>query len=384
MTFSNETMEASTRAHDDIFLHCLGKIPGVGSGKLRKIMTHFESADAAWHGTPEDFVRAGLPEKVAETIVSERKNIFPEREKEVLEKHGIRLVPIESDDYPELLAEIPNPPRLLYLRGNAHPNDHPLLTIVGTRKPSEYGLGVTREFSSELGKSGITIVSGLALGIDKEAHKGALEGKGDTIAVLGNGLDDQSIAPRNHLELAHAVSRRGALLSDYPPGTPAADFTFPARNRIMAGMSLGTIVIEASEKSGTLITARLALDFNREVFAVPGSIYSEGSRGPHALLKQGATLATCLSDILDALPLIRERTTQTKNSGSQEAKEPQNLSPNEERLLKILGCDTLHIDALVKRSTLGTSNALSALAFLEMKNLVKNVGNMHYIRTYRV
>jgi len=368
---------------DEIFLHCFSKIPGVGAEKLRKIMAHFPSAEAAWHGTREDFVAAELPEKIVETILNARKSIAPEKEAALLEKHRIRLIPIGSDDYPELLAEIPNPPRLLYLRGNARPNNHPLLTIVGTRKPTEYGLGIAREFARELSNAGITVVSGLALGIDKEAHVGALEGRSDTIAVLGNGLDDASIAPRNHLALARSIMLRGAILSDYPPETPANDFTFPARNRIMAGMSLGTIVIEASEKSGTLITAHLALDFNRDVFAVPGSIYSEGSRGPHALIKQGAILATSLSDILDALPLVRERETQ-KNQNEKAETDIQNLSSDEERLLKILGCDTLHIDALVKHSKLATSNALSALSILEMNGLVKNVGNMHYIRTYRV
>lgn len=368
---------------ESLFLHGLSKAPGIGAEKIRRLLSFFGNAEAAWQGSMDDFLQAGLSEKLAQSISETQKTLSLEREALILEKHSIRLISRISDDYPALLSEIPNPPALLYLRGNARLNIHPALTVVGTRKPSEYGLGIAREFARELGKSGITVVSGLALGIDREAHVGALEGKGDTIAVLGNGLDDASIAPRNHLDLAHTIMRHGALLSDYPPGTPANDFTFPARNRLMAGLSLGTIVIEASEKSGTLITARLALDFNRDVFAVPGSIYSEGSRGPHALIKQGALIATSLSDILNALPLIREREAQQEASEKIE-KEPENISSDEARLLKILGCDTLHIDTLVKRSTLGTSSALSALAFLEMKNLVKNVGNMHYIRTYRL
>jgi len=331
----------------------------------------------------EDLLQSGISEKVAITIAEERKNIRPDRELEKLEASHIRLIPFGADNYPALLSEIPNPPRLLYLRGDINLNERPLLTIVGTRKPTEYGIGIAREFARELAKSGITIVSGLALGIDKEAHRGALEGGGKTVAVLGDGLDDASISPRTHLDLAHAIERAGALLSDYPPGTEAAEHTFPARNRIMAGMSLGTVVVEASGKSGTLITANLALDFNREVFAVPGSIHAEGSRGPHALIRNGATLTASLSDILDALPLVREREHQKEMSEAPE-KEPENLSANEERLLKILGSDTMHIDALVKHSTLGTSSALSALSFLEMKGLVKNVGNMHYIRTYRM
>lgn len=368
---------------DTIFLHCLSKIPGVGAEKLRKIIAHFESAEAAWHASAENFLHSGISEKLVATLVEARKNIRPDQEFEKLAASNIRLIPFDSDDYPALLAEIPNPPHLLYLRGRIEVNRRPFLTVVGTRKPSEYGLGIAREFARELAKSGITVVSGLAFGIDQEAHKGALEGGGDTIAVLGNGLDDDSISPRTHLNLAHAIERQGALLSDYPPGTEAAEHTFPARNRIMAGMSLGTIVVEASEKSGTIITANLALDFNRDVFAVPGSIHAEGSRGPHALIRNGATLIASLADILDALPLVREREHQKEMSESPE-KEPENLSSDEERLLKILGSDTIHIDALVKRSTLGTSSALSSLAFLEMKGLIKNVGNMHYIRTYQI
>lgn len=369
--------------HDDIFLHCLGKISGVGAEKLRKIAAYFETFESAWNAPSEEFLRAGIPEKLAETIAHARKSIDPERERDALEQHHIRLVPMGNADYPALLAEIPNPPQLLYLRGNIHPNSRPAITIVGTRKPTEYGVGIAQEFASELAKSGIVVVSGMALGIDKAAHRGALQGGGETIAVLGNGLDDASIAPRTHLDLAHTISLHGALLSDYPPGTGASEGTFPARNRIMAGISLGTVVIEASEKSGTLITANLALDFNREVFAVPGSIYSENSRGPHALIKKGAILTASLSDILDALPLSREQEQHGMLFEHAESAQ-QNLSADEERLLKIVGSDTMHIDALVKHSTLETSDALAALAFLEMKGLVKNIGNMHYIRTYRV
>ena len=369
--------------NDSLFLHALSQAPGVGAEKIRRLVAHFGNAEAAWSGTESELLSAGLSEKLATGIVETRKTLSLEREAATLEKHSIRIIPPGDADYPALLSEIHNPPHLLYLRGNVRPNARPLITIVGTRKPTAYGAGIAREFARELGRSGITVVSGMALGIDREAHIGALDGESETIAVLGNGLDDGSIAPRAHLELARAIVRRGALLSDYPPGTPASDFTFPARNRIMAGMSLGTVVVEASEKSGTLITARLALEYNRDVFAVPGSIYSEGSRGPHALIREGAAIATGLADILDALPLIRAREKETAPQKISD-QETENLSPEESRLLKILGSDTMHIDTLVKRSTLGTASALSAISLLEMKSFVKNVGNMHYIRTYRM
>lgn len=369
--------------NETLFLHCLLRVPGIGSEKIRKLLAHFGTSEAAWTGTREALLTSGLSEKLAEKIVGERNRISPERELELLDRHRIRLVGLYDADYPALLTEIPNPPILLYTRGNAVLGDRPLITIVGTRKPSEYGVGIAREFAKELARSGLTVVSGMALGIDKEAHRGALEGNGETIAVLGNGLDDDSIAPRTHLELAHAIEHRGLLVSDYPPGTPASDFTFPARNRIMAGLSLGTIVIEASEKSGTLITARLATEYNREVFAVPGSIYTEGSRGPHALLREGATLAAHLSDILDALPLVRDTKRLHQRASVPETSSPA-LSSDEEKLLKILGSDTMHVDILVKRSELKTANALSAISFLEMKGLIKNIGSMKYIRVFRV
>ena len=369
--------------NDDVFLHCLGKIPGVGAEKLRKIAEYFQTAEAAWLAPREELLLAGIPSRVAEAIAQGRKAISPDKEREDLERQEIRLVPRGSDDYPLLLAEIPNPPQLLYLRGIARPNRRPCITIVGTRKPTEYGIGIAREFARELSKAGVTVVSGMAFGIDKAAHQGALEGDGETIAVLGNGLDDVSVAPRTHLDLARSISLHGALLSDYPPGTGASEGTFPARNRIMAGMSLGTVVVEASEKSGTLITANLAIDFNREVFAVPGSIYSENSRGPHELIKKGAVLTASLSDILDALPLSRE--CEQRELSPEDAPSPEpDISDDEALLLKMLGSDTIHIDALIKRSGMGTSGALSAIAFLEMKGLVKNIGNMHYIRIYRM
>ncbi len=366
---------------DTIYLHCLSKIPGVGAEKLRQLSLHFGSAQSAWNGDPSELRRAGLSEKLTAIITKSRASIDPENESQSIEKHGIRLISQESDEYPPLLREIPNPPYLLYVRGGIDLNAGPCITVVGTRRPTEYGLGIAREFSRELARIGITVVSGLALGIDQEAHRGALlEGK--TLAVLGNGVDDASIAPRTHLELARSIVLQGGLLSDYPPGTQASAGTFPARNRLMAGISLGTVVVESTEKSGTLITARLALEFNRDVFAIPGSIYSEYSRGPHSLLKEGAILAGSVADILDALPISRVPRKETL--GKDDAGSEINLSPDEAFLLKTLGCDTLHIDTIVKRSSMSASDAISTIAFLEMKGLVKNIGSMHYIRTYRM
>ncbi len=366
--------------NDSLYFHALSRISGIGSEKLRKLHDFFGSGLDAWQAGKNDLLAAGLSEKLAAAIFLGRPNISLEDEIAKLSHWNINLLVIHDDNYPILLREIPNPPFILYCRGGNDWIEKPIITIVGTRKPTRYGIDIAREFGKRLAEAGIVVASGMALGIDKEAHRGALEGRGDTIAVLGNGLDDPSIAPRSHLDLAHTISMHGALLSDYPPGTPASPATFPARNRIMAGISLGTLVIEAAEKSGTLITARLALDYNRDVFAVPGSIYSEYSRGPHALIRDGATLVGSIDDILSTLPLASRSTT----SSDTRAINLDELSKDEQCILRILGSDTLHVDKLVTLTTLETSSALSAVSLLEMKGLVRNIGNMHYIRTYTV
>ncbi len=368
-------------SNDSLYLHCLGKTPGIGAEKLRRLRAHFGTFEASWHSDHQELLTIGFSSRLADSFQQTRKKIHIQQEQEILDRHNIHLVSLDHPDYPELLTEIPNPPELLYFRGNAHPNQFPLITIVGTRKPTKYGSSIAKEFARELAKSGFSIVSGMAFGIDREAHIGTLETKNPTLAILGNGLDDTCISPQAHLGLAQSIiASGGALISDYPPGTSASTGTFPARNRIMAGMTLGTLVIESTQKSGTFITANLALEYNREVFAVPGSIYSEYSRGPHELIRRGAMLAGSVADILGALPIVKYRassieTISTKNS---------NLSQDETILLKELGSETLHIDKLVKLSTLGTSTVLSTISFLEMKGLVKNVGNMHYIRTYTI
>lgn len=365
--------------NDTLYFHALSLISGIGSEKLRKLSKHFDSGEAAWNAGESELRAAGIPEKLASAIISQQKNISLREEEEKLAKWNIHLAQFGSPQYPSLLAEIPNPPFILYRRGNTDWFEKPIITVVGTRRPTHYGISVAREFGKRLAEAGIVVASGMALGIDKEAHHGALEGHGDTISVLGNGLDDPSIAPRTHLNLAHTISMHGALLSDYPPGTPASEHTFPARNRIMAGLSLGTLVVEATEKSGTLITAQLALDYNREVFAVPGSVYSDRSRGAHTLIRNGAIITESIEDILTALPIESQRNT-VPSSNENIITE---LSLDEQKILRILGNDTLHVDKLVTLSTLETSSTLSTLSMLEMKGFIRNIGNMHYVRIYR-
>ncbi|MFZ2881536.1 MAG: DNA-processing protein DprA, partial [Candidatus Moraniibacteriota bacterium] len=284
------------------YLHALNKIEGVGSRKIKKLLTFFNSQENIWNANISDLKTALGENKLAEKIFNEKSKIDPDYEWVKLEKENIRIIKLSDPEYPALLKEIHNPPYLIYTRGKLDFNQHPTIAIVGSRKYSSYGAQIAANFSRDLTNAGFIIVSGLALGIDAIAHRNALDTNGKTIAVLGSSIDNQNIYPRANYQLAQdIIFKDGLLLSDYPPETPASSFTFPARNRLIAGLSLGTLIIEAGEKSGALITARMALENNREVFAIPGSIFSENSIGTNNLIKNGAKLVTNLGDILEEL-----------------------------------------------------------------------------------
>jgi len=355
------------------YLNALNKISGVGHKKMDILVSYFESCEAAWNASLRDLMSSGLDEKTIHSIVSERGKIDPDQEWEILKKENIKILSINDEDYPQLLKEIPSVPYLLYVKGAFDFNASPMLAIVGSRKLTTYGKQVAYSLSRDLTQAGITVVSGLALGIDTEAHRSALEVGGKTIAVLGSSLDDKMIGPRSNYQLSKKIIDNGALISDYPVSTPAAPGTFPSRNRIMAGITLGTIVVEAAEKSGTLITSNLALEFNREVFAVPGSIFSPVSQGANNLIRSGAKIVTGVQDILEELRLEKkalEKSTQKIIPDS----------PEEEKILKILSHETTHIDRIIKLTKLETSVTSSTLIVLEMKGLIKDIGGQNYIR----
>jgi DNA processing protein len=284
------------------------------------------------------------------------------------------MITLEDPAYPRLLKESANPPYIIYMRGNVSLLEEaaPMVSLVGSRKYSSYGAQAAETLARDLANSGIVIVSGMALGIDTFAHRGALSANGKTIAVLGNSLDDKNIYPRNNFNLSRAIMENGLLLSEYPIETSAGPLTFPARNRIIAGLTLGTLVVEAGEKSGALITAEMALDYNREVFAVPGSIFSEQSTGANSLLRKGAKVVTGVKDILEELNLNKNDSLVTPLPKIPSTKE-------EEIILKILGSEPQHIDNISKISKLGTATAASTLALMEMKGWTKNIGGQNYI-----
>ncbi|MBU4285126.1 DNA-processing protein DprA [Patescibacteria group bacterium] len=284
----------------------------------------------------------------------------------------IKKITIENKEYPAVLKEIHNPPKELYIKGEIINQDKVAVAIVGTRRYSQYGKQACLDIAGKLAKLGITIVSGLAKGIDTFAHQAALENNGRTIAVLGSGMDRKSFSPSCNYELSEKIAEHGAVISEYPEGTMGAVYTFPQRNRIVSGLSLGVVVIDAPEKSGALITASLALEQNREVFAVPGNIYENNSQGTNQLIKMGAKLVTRVEDILEELNLSHLLENTEKKKIKPENKE-------EEIILSILSLQPIHIDEIIKLSKLSTSAVNSTLTILELKEVVRNLGKNNYI-----
>jgi DNA processing protein len=283
----------------------------------------------------------------------------------------IKTIKIENENYPKLLKEIKNAPKVLYYMGNLPKADEKNFAIVGTRLCSSYGKQVALEISGDLAEAGLTIVSGLAPGIDTFAHQATLERKGRTIAVLGTGLDEKSIYPKDNIKLARKiVESGGCLISEYPIGTSGTHFTFPQRNRIVSGLSLGVLVVEAKQKSGALITANLAFEQKRKVFAVPGPIHSSNSKGCHYLIKKGAKLVESASDILKELNLNLLIYEINRIAGGEN--EQENL------ILDTLKEEALYIDGIIERTKLSAANVAGTLAILEIKGKVRNLGGNVY------
>jgi len=282
----------------------------------------------------------------------------------------IEAIDIKDKKYPPQLKDIKDPPKTLYFRGNI-PKQGIYFAIVGTRLASFYGKKVASEIAGDLAESGFVIVSGLAPGIDTVSHKAAIERGGKTIAVLGTGLDEKSVYPKDNIGLARKISEgQGCLISEYPPGTQGGKFTFPQRNRIISGLSVGVLVVEAKEKSGSLITANWAKKQGKKIFAVPGSIHSSNSKGCHYLIKHGAILVENFQDILNELKLPSLKTKKKKEIKGEN---------NEENLiLEALKEDVLDVDKIVKRTHLPVQRVIANLSILEIKNKIKNLGGNHY------
>ena len=344
----------------------LSLTPGVGSTLMRRLLDQFKTPEAVFHAPAKELSKIeGLGEKVVQEIRKGPLEKVVEKELYLLREAGGRVITLQDEEYPKRLKDIYDPPALLYVRGKLKKEDELAVAIVGSRKTTPYGRWLTEKVSQELARHGVTIVSGMARGIDSLAHWGAISGAGRTIAVLGCGVD--VVYPSENRNLFAKIIDHGAVLSEFRMGSPPEGGHFPRRNRIISGLAIGVVVVQASEKSGSLITAGYALEQGREVFAVPGNVGTESSRGTHRLIKEGAKLVESSEDILEEiLPQWAGEREATPKVETQKA----DLTEEEKVLYELLGETPLHIDTMIRESRLDPGKVSSLLLNLELKGLI--------------
>lgn len=355
------------------YLLALHLIDGLGPIRLKSLIDHFEDPKLAWEADGKKLKEIGIPSKVVELILETRKKLDPEVYGQSIEQAGIKWLTFFDEGYPKLLKQIYDPPIILYYKGEILPSDEKAVAVVGTRKITGYGKLVTEKFTSELVVSGLTIVSGLARGVDAEAHRAALEAGGRTIAVLGGGLK-KIFPPENEWLAGQIIAGHGSVISEFPPDYSSLPGNFPARNRIISGLSLGVLVTEAAQDSGSLITARLALEQGREVFAVPGPVTSDLSRGPADLIKEGARLVFEPSEVLEELGINKVQSEKGK------VQSLVNLSEDEKKILGCLDNESRHLDEICRSLSLSAALTSAALLKMEISGLVKNLGGGVYCK----
>jgi DNA processing protein len=345
-------------------------VKGIGAVRFQTLMDTFGDARSAWQAPVDELRAAGIGLKIVEKLVQLRSQIDLDQIWEQILADKIQVITWEDEIYPRRLKEIDQPPPVLYILGDYLPEDEWAVAIVGTRRITPYGRQVTEEIASHLAHSGITVVSGLARGVDGVAHQAALNSGGRTLAVLGCGVN--RIYPPEHRRLAEQITARGALVSDYAPGTPPEASNFPPRNRIISGLSLAVVVVEAGETSGALITANFAAEQGRDVFAVPGNILAPQSQGTNRLVQQGAHPLLHVKDLLEALEL----------NTVVEHKVARSVLPAdavEATLLGILGPEPVHVDEIRSQTGMPIEKVSATLALMELKGLVRQVGGMNYV-----
>lgn len=346
------------------------RVPGIGPAKFFKLLQAYGSMKKAWETS-----EAALSKLIGNKVVIEKdkisKNWDPAQELKQVRHFGFRIYCHSEPDYPSILKQIPDAPPVLYAAGNFEHGDDLAVALIGTRNPTSRGAFIAKDLAMGLSRQGITVVSGMARGIDSEAHRGALAARGRTIAVLGSGLD--VVYPPENRGLMQEIIQNGVVVTEFSLGTAPTARNFPARNRIISGLSLGVVVVEAAQDSGSLITANMALEYGRDVFAVPGSIDSEGSKGPHKLIRQGAKLVENCSDILTelAIPQIT----------SAERSQPQpELDSLEVKVFEVMSREAMHIDQITRRSQVGAAQINAILVQLELKGVVKRLPGQLYLR----
>ena len=369
------------------FWLALTRIDGLGIRGCHKLIEHFGSPQAAYMASLTELESCGVPARVAQAIFAQAALKDAERDVQEVAKADCVLIAFDSEEYPPLLKQIPDAPLLLYVRGDVKVLSQFAVAIVGSRRPSAYGSSVAHRLAHDLAQRQLVVASGLARGVDSAAHRGALEAKGKTVAVLGSGLD--VIYPRENKKLADEIAKSGAVISEFPLGTSPSPENFPIRNRIISGLSLGVVVVEAAEYSGSLITARLALEQNREVFAVPGNITSAQSFGPNHLIKQGAKLVDQWMDVVEEFPsevrmqlMPPAEVTETVPMGAETASLFQtSLTPDQKVVFDVLRADqTSFVDDIVGAAQMPHPRVLGVLLELEMNGLIRQLPGKNFIR----
>ncbi|MCL6588550.1 MAG: DNA-processing protein DprA [Firmicutes bacterium] len=347
------------------------RVPGIGPARFYKLLEEFGSMKNAWLASWLE-LKPLLGDKLIQSLQETKENWDPELELKRIYQNGFRIYCFLDQDYPSALKKISNPPPVLYAWGGFKYGDDLALAIVGTRNPTPSGAYNAKELAAGLSRQGLTIVSGMARGIDSESHRGALEAKGRTIAVLGCGLDIPY--PPENESLMREIAANGVVISEFPLGTEPFGKNFPARNRIISGLSLGVVVVEAAHDSGSLITAGFALEQGREVFAVPGNIGNESSKGPHKLIRQGAKLVENYQDILEGLAIPHLSVSEIACA------QLDNLSEIEQRVIRVMSREPAHIDQILRRTDLASAQLNSTLVQLELKGIVKHFPGQLYLR----
>ncbi len=345
-------------------------VKGIGAVRLQALIDYFGDARTAWEATPFELASTGLSAKLVERLVQVRSSIDLTQYVEKTLSSGIQILTLHDDKYPARLKEIDQAPPVLYLRGDVIPEDGWAVAIVGTRAVTAYGRQVTEELATVLAHNGVTVVSGLARGVDAVAHSTALKVGGRTLAVLGSGLD--KIYPPEHRGMAEKIASQGAIISDYAPGTPPDSANFPPRNRIISGLSMAIVVVEAGDTSGALITASFAVEQAREVFSVPGHIHAPQSKGTNRLIANGARPMLSPQDVLEALDL-------TRNIERREMRKVIPADSTEAALLQVLGSQPVHVDEIRAQTGLPIEKVSSTLTLMELKGMVRQVGGMNYV-----
>lgn len=354
------------------------RLPATGRASRLALLEHFGGPAPLFAASAADLRHAGLAGEALDAVLAPDWAAV-DADQEWLHTSGASLLTCTSSDWPPLLADMPDAPAALFVRGEPALLRHPQLAMVGSRNPTAGGRDTARDFARHLARAGLTITSGLALGIDGASHAGALEAGGTTIAVCGTGLD--RIYPARHRDLAHRIEAEGALVSEFPPGTPPRRANFPQRNRIISALSLGTLVVEAARESGSLITARFALEQGREVFAIPGSIHNPLARGCHRLLREGAKLVETAQDVIEELGAMVASLRPVETDPVSHHKEETSATDDEySDLLESVGYEPVPVDLLVERTGLKPDVISSMLLILELEGRVEATPGGRYSR----